>query len=134
MKNNDISPTINVTGLSDTYAITLVDEAASLLKAYVTADKTLNKTQLKTLGFSIDSLLVSCYYNKAKCNGSDFNWVRSNEFGNCYTFNDLISNGAEVSSKSTSKTGPEFGLNLEIFIGVSGIDIIILLIFKLYNP
>ena len=115
---NQISGVINVTDLpDDIYGITLVDEAARLLKAYITADKSLNETELKKKGFTMDQLIISCYYNKLPCNSSDFKWIRSNEFGNCYTFNALVVGQA---IRTTSKAGPEFGLNLEIFIGITG--------------
>ena len=119
LKFNQISGVINVTDLpDDRYAITLIDEAAMLLKAYITADKSLNDTELKKKGFSMDQLIISCYYNKVICNSSDFKWIRSNEFGNCYTFNAMAGGKA---TRTTSKAGPEFGLNLEIFIGISGL-------------
>ena len=92
-----------------------------MLRSALTADKSLKETQLKIKGFSIDKMIVSCYFNKVKCTQYDFNWRHANQFGNCYTFNDLILNGTNVDAKSTSKAGPEYGLNLELFIGISGI-------------
>ena len=50
---------------------------------------------------------------------SDFTWKYTNEFGSCYTFNDLLVNN-ETESKTTSKSGPEYGLNLELFYGIPG--------------
>ena len=117
---NHITPTINVTGQSDVYAISLVEEASSIIKAYLTADTTLSDYQRKQKGFLIDSLLVSCYYNQIKCSGDDFYYRYVNDYGNCYTFNELYSNGTQVDSKTTSKSGPLYGLNLELFIGLSG--------------
>lgn len=126
LSNNNIEPTINITGVTDNYAIALVDDASSVLKSALTADKSLNETQLKIKGFSIDKMIVSCYFNKAVCTQYDFNWRHTNQFGNCYTFNDLILNGTNVDSKSTSKAGPEYGLNLELFIGISGMFILMI--------
>ena len=125
LSNNNIEPTINITGVTDSYAIALVEDASSVIKSALTADKSLNETQLKIKGFSIDKMIVSCYFNKVKCTQYDFNWRHTNQFGNCYTFNDLILNGKNVDAKSTSKAGTEYALNLELFIGISDMLILI---------
>ena len=83
------------------------------------ADQSFNEEKLKSLGFSLDKLLISCTFNKINCKMSDFTWKYTNEFGSCYTFNDLLVNN-ETQSKATSKSGPEYGLNLELFYGIPG--------------
>lgn len=117
--NNNISPNIN---LSTTDMATVkVDEASAILKSAVISDKTLNKTTLQRLGFSMETMLISCYYNGIQCNSSDFSWFRTFEYGNCYTFNGLTdSNGNDKDPLMTSKSGPSSGLTIELFIGVPG--------------
>lgn len=113
MKQNDISPQINVT--SDEIAITKVQAAANILKASVTADKSLSESDLIKLGFTMDTMIISCFFDKKTCNTSSFKWFHDNEYGNCYTFNSLISE-----TLKTSKPGQAYGLLLELFIGVAG--------------
>ena len=112
---NNISPTILVNG-TILVAKTLVENAANILKASVTGDKSLTDDSRKRKGFTIETMLISCYFNNRVCNSSDFTWKRSNEYGNCYTFNeDLTKN-----SKTISKAGPKYGLNIELFVGSTG--------------
>ena len=107
---NNISPSINVSA-NDT-GISLVKQAANMLKASVIADK-LNDTYKRSLGFTIETMLVSCFYNGVPCYASNFRWFWSFDFGNCYTFN---------ADYKTSKAGPTTGLKLELFLGVPGKD------------
>lgn len=97
--------------------LNLVDDASSVLKASIIGDKNLNDEQLKKKGFSIETLLVSCQFNKDKCGPADFKWTHTYEYGNCYTFNDPFINS---NSKATSKPAPANGLTLELFLGISG--------------
>jgi hypothetical protein len=114
-----ISPQINLQ--DGEYAIDKLEEASSALKASVIADKSLNDSFLESLGFTLDTMLISCYYNNQRCNKSDFTWFRTFEYGNCYTFNGVFDqNKNMVDSKTTSKAGPSNGLVLELFIGAGG--------------
>lgn len=45
---------------------------------------------VESLGFSYDSMVISCYFNSKKCTRSDFVWSWSYQYGNCYTFNKKI--------------------------------------------
>lgn len=117
---NSILPVI--TSNNETFSYELVDDAASLLKAVASSDKNLTSKQLESLGFTIDTMLISCYFDHVQCNTSAFTWFHDSEYGNCYTFNSLFdSNGRKNPALTTSKTGPTHGLNLEIFTGASGI-------------
>ncbi|RNA37541.1 FMRFamide-activated amiloride-sensitive sodium channel isoform X1 [Brachionus plicatilis] len=119
--NNSINPSIHLS-LNDT-AILKVDEIRSILKAHATADKNLTSDDLKKKGFTIDTMLISCFYNNEECSLEKFHWFRDNDFGNCYTFNDLFDgNNQRIDSLKTSKSGPENGLKMEIFVGVAGIQ------------
>lgn len=64
--------------------------------------------------FTLKDMLVSCNYNELKCNEKDFRLVKNELYGNCYLFN---SNNSQ-SVLSTSKYGPKYGLQLELFIGL----------------
>jgi hypothetical protein len=113
LMNNQISP--NITVGSGSKSIFLVQQASKILKANVVADSSLNSSQLENLGFTLDTMLISCFYNDIECNSSDFTWVHSFDYGNCYTFN-----GDENNVKKTSRPGPTNGLRLELFVGVPG--------------
>ncbi|RNA09553.1 FMRFamide-activated amiloride-sensitive sodium channel isoform X1 [Brachionus plicatilis] len=119
--NNSINPSVKLS-TNDT-AILKVDEIRSIIKAHATADKNLTSDDLKKKGFTIDTMLISCFYNNEECSLEKFHWFRDNDFGNCYTFNDLFDdNNQRIDSLKTSKSGPENGLKMEIFVGVSGIQ------------
>ncbi|RNA20730.1 FMRFamide-activated amiloride-sensitive sodium channel isoform X1, partial [Brachionus plicatilis] len=119
--NNSINPYIKLS-TNDT-AILKVDEIRSIIKAHATADKNLTSDDLKKKGFTIDTMLISCFYNNEECSLEKFHSFRDNDFGNCYTFNDLFDgNNQRIDSLKTSKSGPENGLKMEIFVGVSGIQ------------
>lgn len=111
---NGLKPKIVATETSP--AIYQVRQAMRVLKASALATSLTNSTFTKSLGFTIDSLLISCYFNGAKCNSSDFTIFYSFDYGNCYTFNK--NTGSTL--RSTSKSGPSSGLSLEIFTGYPG--------------
>lgn len=116
---NGITPNIDV-GENDT-GVSLVQNAANLLKAGVFSDKNLTDESAAKLGFSMETMLVSCFFNGAQCYASNFTWSRSFEYGNCYTFNAAFnSNGTKQDSLKTSKSGPGNGFVLELFTGVPG--------------
>ena len=83
------------------------------LKAQIIANSTASQTFLQSIGYSINDLLVSCYFNGLPCNSNDFTWFYDYNYGNCYTFN---ANASSV--QTTSKAGPTNGLQLELFAGV----------------
>ena len=83
------------------------------------------------IGYSIEETIIDCHYNEINCIDTltyDFIWYYSYRYGNCFTFNsgytfnttqpDETSIKNEIPIKLVKKTGPLFGLNLEIFIGV----------------
>ena len=118
---NSISPTINPT--DNQTAIDLINEASAILKASIIADNDLNASNLtrEQLSFTLDTMLISCYFNDIKCSVDDFYLYQTFEYGNCYTFNGLKnSSGNTVSVKQTAKFGPGTGLTIELFAGVAG--------------
>ncbi len=106
---NQISPTVNIS--ANDIGISVVHAAADILKASVIADN-LNDTYKKNLGFNLETMLISCFYNGQTCFASNFSWFWSFDYGNCYTFNTNI---------KTSKSGPTTGLKLELFLGLPGL-------------
>lgn len=116
---NRISPLVKLS--TSDLAMVKVNEAATILKSAVTADTALNSSYLKKLGFTMETMLISCYYNGIKCSPSNFSWFRTFEYGNCYTFNGLTdSNGNSMDALTTSKSGPSSGLVMELFVGAPG--------------
>jgi hypothetical protein len=90
----------------------------SLLKAIVMSEVnfTAFNLTLQDVGFTIDTMLISCFYNGDQCNKSDFTYFHTYEYGNCYTFN-------KKDARKTKISGSRTGLQLEIFVGVPGIDL-----------
>ncbi|CAF1056474.1 unnamed protein product [Brachionus calyciflorus] len=119
LKANSITPNISISG--EEKGITLVQQAASILRAYATADRNLTDEDRKSLGFTMDTMLVSCFYNHEECNTTEFSWFYDSDYGNCYTFNDLFDGNHELQNTvNTSKAGPDNGLKMELFVGLGG--------------
>lgn len=64
---------------NDQDAIDLIEDAHEVLKAAIISDQSLTRQQLKAIGYTLEVLLVSCYYNGVKCTTSDFTWFYSYE-------------------------------------------------------
>jgi len=107
--NITITPSNQSPGINQLRIIT------NYLKAYFISNATSNQTYLQSIGFTIDSLLISCYFNGLPCTASDFSWFYDFNYGNCYTFNKNT-----TSIKTISKAGPTYGLQLELFTGIPG--------------
>ncbi len=58
-------------------AISLIEDCNEVLKARMMSDKDLTDQNLQDIGFKIETMLVSCYFNGQKCNSSDFTWSYS---------------------------------------------------------
>jgi hypothetical protein len=101
----------------------VVSHASNLLKAAIMNDKSLSASGREMLSFTLGSMLISCYFNGVECNETDFSWLWSFEYGNCYTFNGAEDRfGRRTQAKMTSKAGPHNGLTLELFVGSPGIQ------------
>ena len=55
--------------------------------------------------------LLTCEFNKKKCNHFDFEWYFNSKYGNCYRFN---SNGSKFNNKRVHQ---EYGLILDLYVG-----------------
>lgn len=117
--NNSLNSKIELSE-NDT-AIVKIDEIRNIIKAHATSDKSLSFDQLRNKGFTLNTMLVSCFYNNEECFLNDFHLFRDNDFGNCYTFNDIFDGNRKIKDTlKTSKSGLENGLKMEIFVGISG--------------
>lgn len=114
IKTNGLNTSI--TASEDKPAIYQVRQIMKILKSSAMSLYNSNSTLAESLSYSLDSMLISCYFNGIKCNSSDFSKFYSYEYGNCYTFNK--NNGSSL--KQTSKSGPESGLSLELYTGYPG--------------
>ena len=84
--------------------------------------KRLNSSIRKRFGFKLNEIIFRCTFNKIDCNlYNDFNWFYDDtgNYGNCFTFNGGKNNSR---SKTTSRTGKNFGLQLDLFVGYKKTD------------
>ena len=58
-------------------AISLIDDASEVLKASIIANTSLTSDNLKDIGFTLDTMFVSCYFDGVKCSVADFTWSYS---------------------------------------------------------
>jgi hypothetical protein len=73
-------------------------------------DKNRTNEFRKSLGFSIDDMLISCVFSLLHCSPSDFEWYFDSIHGNCFIFK-----GNQ--NLRVTKEGMLNGLRLEIFVG-----------------
>ena len=118
LAENNISSTLNSDESGGLPTIYLAKRAMRLLKAVSFAQAATNMSAVKQLGWSLNILLKSCYFNGVQCSISDFFSWFSFDYGNCYTFN--YRSSANATLRQTSSTGSESGLTLELFNGFSG--------------
>ena len=72
----------------------------------------LNSTIKKKLGFTIDNVMISCFFGAVKCTSADFNWNFRKDYGNCFTFN--LKNLTYYSLGA----GEPYKLKLELYAGL----------------
>lgn len=101
----------------------VISDAVYNLKTTLTdryAKGNITLDSLKSLGFSIDTILVSCRFNMEPCYPNEFHHYFTYEYGNCYSFHDLTdANGNDIITKR-SLPGKKHGLDLELFTGIPG--------------
>lgn len=84
LAKNNISYVTNISSIN--ISPTEVD---NLLKASVIGNKNFTTANIQNLGFTIDFMLLTCYFNNVPCNVSDFRWVYDFGYTNCWQFNRL---------------------------------------------
>lgn len=111
----------NETGLE------VITSLSNILKANIAgqlleiSNQTERNRKFKDLGFSIEKMLISCFYNGQNCSAENFTWFKSFEYGNCYTFNFHVDNENNPTKPlKTSQAGFGSGLNLELYVGSQG--------------
>lgn len=113
LAKNNISYVSDVTKID--MSPTLVN---NLIKASIIGNKNFTKKDYVNLGFTIDYMLLTCYFNNIPCNSSDFVWRYDYDYTNCYTFNSGYDmNGNPVPIKQVNEAGSDRSLKLELFIG-----------------
>lgn len=90
----------------------------TLIKSSIIGNPNLTAENIENLGFHIDYMLLTCYFNDMPCNQSDFVWTYDFDFVNCYTFNSGYDrNGKPVPIKRINEAGSDQSLKLELFLG-----------------
>lgn len=121
LMEHNFSLPLNVSNSNYESATKLLHSGLDILKANVkkrVLEVNLTSSELLTLGFDIDTMLVSCTYARKVCEAKDFSYSYSFEYGNCYTFNaDFYKNSTVVSNALTGSTA---SLELELFAGIGG--------------
>lgn len=68
---------------------------------------------------SIESILLSCQFNKEVCTANDFEVFRISELYKCFKFNSgRFYNGSSAPIRRTYETGKDYGLQLKLFSGI----------------
>lgn len=78
----------------------------------------INASLRQKRALNIDKMLMSCYYQRKKCNSSDFEYYFDSKFGNCYKFN----SGSDSDNQPkpllyANNPGYLNGLRMELFLG-----------------
>jgi amiloride-sensitive sodium channel subunit alpha/amiloride-sensitive sodium channel subunit gamma len=82
------------------------------------ADPGLSDDFKKSLGLTIDDMLINCQYSTNPCTKDDFVWFYNVFYGNCYKFNSgKNSTGGTVPLKKLNQAGKQNGLKLELYMG-----------------
>jgi len=65
------------------------------------------------LSHDLEDFLFECWFNDKQCYASDFTWSYHQMYGNCFTFN-----GNETNLKKSYLIGPDYGLQLVLYVKV----------------
>ncbi|CAF4266703.1 unnamed protein product [Adineta steineri] len=65
--------------------------------------------------YSLDSMMMSCVYNRMTCTTANFTWFLSPVYGLCYTFNALLKNVGITGLKYNSDNGINGLLDLRLY-------------------
>lgn len=85
---NQVLAKNNISYVSDINRIDIPPtKVNNLIKASIIGNKSFTDDDIKSMGFSIDYMLLTCYFNNVPCNQSDFRWVYDFDYTNCWQFN-----------------------------------------------
>ncbi|RNA27956.1 acid-sensing ion channel 1 isoform X2 [Brachionus plicatilis] len=90
----------------------------TLIKSSIIGNPNLTAENIEQLGFHIDYMLLTCYFNDIPCSQSEFVLTYDFDFVNCYTFNSGYDrHGNKVPVKRINEAGADQSLKLELFLG-----------------
>ncbi|CAF4485928.1 unnamed protein product, partial [Rotaria magnacalcarata] len=103
---------INATNTSDTETFT--QEQAFLLRSYL-QHQVNTRQSFAEYFFSLDTMLIECFYNTKRCTRDDFINFISSTHGKCYTFNAKSKSTNETSLRYTNDNGGSGKLILRLY-------------------
>ena len=110
-----------VTATNQQNAMQQIADTKEMIKAAFMADNSLTNEQLQSFGWTLETMLISCFFDGFPCDATNFTWSYSYDYGNCYTFNyELNDSGNTKAPIRTANSGPATGLSLELFVGFPG--------------
>lgn len=83
-----------------------------------------SKTELNTVfsqlqNKTIQKNVISCQYSSENCYENDFAYFQTSEFQSCFKFNSgQLRNGSKTDIKQARRYGKNYGLQLEMFVGL----------------
>ncbi|UJR36542.1 hypothetical protein I4U23_029262 [Adineta vaga] len=90
-------------------------EHASYVHDYLVYKLNRNESLLEYF-YSLESMLMSCSYNRMACTAANFTWFMSPQFGLCYTFNAKLKDTFNRSLKYNADNGADGLLELRLYI------------------
>ncbi len=110
LTTNSLQSFLTVNDTED--AINKVEDYANVIKAsLIYALKKRGFDDIFRLGFTLNKLVISCYYNEVKCDLQEFFQFFDFQYGNCYTFNPFVNSNGTVnkSPKISTQAGTKNG-------------------------
>ncbi|CAF1603244.1 unnamed protein product [Adineta ricciae] len=104
---------LQLTNTSDTTNFTI--EQASYIQDYLTYKLNRNES-LQDFFYPLDSMLISCSYNRLTCTAANFTWFISPSYGLCYTFNAKLKDSFGDTLKYNADNGENGKLELHLYI------------------
>lgn len=87
---NQVLAKNNISYVSDINRINIPPtQVNNLIKASIIGNKTFTESDIINMGFTIDYMLLTCYFNNIPCNQSDFRRIYDFDYTNCWQFNRL---------------------------------------------
>jgi hypothetical protein len=88
------------------------------VKYGLNSDENISEMEREKMGFTLDDMLISCSFNGKLCDSTDFVYMKSYDYTNCYTFNSGKNpNGSEAKIRVVSKSGQINSLEIELYTG-----------------
>ena len=104
---------LQLTNTSDTTNFTI--EQASYIQDYLTYKLNRNES-LQDFFYPLESMLISCSYNRLTCTAANFTWFISPSYGLCHTFNAKLKDSFGDTLKYNADNGENGKLELHLYI------------------